>query len=89
MLRERDALPDRPEAPVGMQRESVRGHVRGQRPAGHPPPAYEVPGRGESEHGVHEAAQAQQVADAEYCPQAAAAVGEDTEGDPQDGERTC
>ena len=74
---------------MGVQRESVRGHVRGKRPAVHPPPADKVLGHRESEHGIHEAAQAQQVADAEDCTQAAAVVGEDTEGDPEDGEGAC
>lgn len=57
MLRGRDALPDGPEAPVGVLREGVQGHVRGKRPSGRPPSPDQVPGRGEDEPGVREAAQ--------------------------------
>ena len=87
VLRERDALPDGPEAPLGVRGEVVQDHVRDERTRGTSSPEDEVPRRGEGQPVVPQAAQAQQRPDKEDDAPAAEPAREDTEGNPQDGAR--
>ena len=85
VLRERDALPDGPEAAVGVRGEDIQDHVRDERTHGCPSSEDKVPRRGEGQPVVPQATQAQQRPDKEDDTAPSEPAREDTEGDPQDG----